>query len=425
MPFGRSRPPRGPMQPLFPGDGRGWQGPAGPGNAALLDRMNGGRGLRGGMGNAAMAEDLAAETDAATPVVTAPEAADVATPVAPTADAAAADTVTPTAPTQAPSTGDAAAVETPAAASDLPAWAQRPNVTATLKEGATGEDVKALQTALGIAVTGTFDAATKAAVVAFQKAHDLGKDGVAGAKTLKALGLRDELRSASHDPAAFVPKYRATAYSESDEYRRKADPYAVGAITRPDAEDDDGGKTYGTYQFESFVYKDGSRKSDNAVTGSTVLRFVNWPQNPYHEQLAAVVKEHGVASEEFDALWTQLTRDDNKGFGQAQERFLEHDVGAKVTQFFESAKVPAALRTDPDLYDVVIGTLNQYSGLANGFATQLAARIAKMSSPTADAVGAALQDIKRGSVETNFKSSPNAWDGINARIDREAALFDS
>jgi hypothetical protein len=73
----------------------------------------------------------------------------------------------------------------------------------------------------------------------------------------------------------------------------------------------------------------------------------------------------------------------------------------------------------------VIGTLNRYSSLADGFAASLAARITTMPSPTADAVGAALQDIKSGSVKTNFRSSPNAWNGIRARIDRERALVES
>ncbi len=44
---------------------------------------------------------------------------------------------------------------------------------------------------------------------------------------------------------------------------------------------------------------------------------------------------------------------------------------------------------------------------------------------TADEVGAALQDDKASKVKTNFKSSPGAWGGINARIDREKSLFDS
>lgn len=386
MPPGRSRRPAAPP-PRAPGRDAPAQTPAGPGNAARAERLRGGAGpaLRTGAGNAALAASLA---------LSSPAGAQQAAPAAQTATA-----------------------------SDLPAWAARPHVGKTLKEGATGPEVTALQKALGAPETGTFDAATTAAVKAFQEKHRLGADGIAGGNTLRALGLRDDMRSASHKDDAFVPKYRATAYSESDMYRTKADPYAVGAITKPSKEDDAGGKTYGTYQFESYVYKDGTKGSESAVSGSTVLRFVNWADNPYGARLKAVVKDHGVASAEFDALWTELTAKENKAFGKAQERFLEHDVSAKVKAFFDTAKVPAALREDADLKDVAIGTVNQYGGLASGMATDLAAKIATMREPTADQVGAALQDIKSGKVKSHFKSSPNAWDGIQGRIDREKRLF--
>jgi hypothetical protein len=394
MPPERSRRPMHPPE-RGPGPAPMDRLPGYPGNAAIAERLRngGGRPVPEARGNAAVQDSLSV----------APAAPAVAPAVSPAS----------------PGTGPAA----PAAATDAPAWAATPHVAGTLKEGAKGAGVEALQAALGIAVTGDFDVATKAAVVAYQVKHSLGDDGIAGDKTLRKLGLRDDLRSASHSSTAFIPTYRATAYSESDSYRTKADPYAVGAITRPTADDDDGGKTYGTYQFESFIYKDGSKKSDSAVADSTIMRFVNWSDNPYRERLSAVVKKNGVASAEFDTLWGELTGKENKAFGKAQEKFLQHDVGGKVTAFFDAAKVPASLRTDPDLYDVAIGTLNQYNTLTASMATALAARIAKMSAPTADQVGAALQDIKSGNVKSNFKSSPNAWDGINARIDREKALF--
>ncbi len=393
MPPGRSRLP--PTRPATPRGPAAAPPTAGGSNSARAEQLRtGGRGLAAGVGNAALAASLSLGGPAL--AQDAPQGGVV--------DSASAGTAAP------------------AAASDTPAWAKRPHVGGTLKEGATGPGVEALQAALGVAVTGTFDAATTEAVKAFQAKSGLAPDGIAGRGTLTKLGLRDELRSASHADSSFIPKYRATAYSESDMYRTKADPYAVGAITNPDQDDDDGGKTYGTYQFESYVYKDGSKKSDDAVGGSTLTRFVNWPDNPYGAKLKEAAKD-GTATATFDAAWKELTAKENKAFGRAQERFLEHDVGEKVKAFFDAAKVPESLRKDDDLYDVAIGTLNQYGGLANGMATDLAAAIAKMKSPTADQVGAALQDIKRGKVQSHFKSSPNAWGGIEERIDREKRLF--
>lgn len=62
----------------------------------------------------------------------------------------------------------------------------------TLRVGATGSDVTQLQTALSnlkytVTVNGTYDAATKEAVIAFQQRNMLGVDGVAGPSTLAKL----------------------------------------------------------------------------------------------------------------------------------------------------------------------------------------------------------------------------------------------
>lgn len=53
--------------------------------------------------------------------------------------------------------------------------------------GAVGDDVKALQVALGLDADGVFGPATDAALRKFQAAHGLVVDGVAGALTMKAL----------------------------------------------------------------------------------------------------------------------------------------------------------------------------------------------------------------------------------------------
>ncbi|MGB8698252.1 MAG: peptidoglycan-binding protein [Thermosynechococcaceae cyanobacterium] len=58
-----------------------------------------------------------------------------------------------------------------------------------LKFGDTGDEVKALQQALGITVDGDFGPATLAAVKAFQAAKGLSPDGIVGPSTRAALGL--------------------------------------------------------------------------------------------------------------------------------------------------------------------------------------------------------------------------------------------
>lgn len=71
----------------------------------------------------------------------------------------------------------------PAPKPSKPAVARR-----EIKIGSKGEAVKLLQKKLGLTVDGVFGKGTKAAVVKFQKKHDLLADGIVGAKTWGKLG---------------------------------------------------------------------------------------------------------------------------------------------------------------------------------------------------------------------------------------------
>lgn len=79
------------------------------------------------------------------------------------------------------------------------------SITRTLSLGSRGEDVKALQTSLGITADGSFGPKTKAAVVAFQASHGLTADGVFGPKS------RIALAGSSNTPIAGCTS--TTAYS--------------------------------------------------------------------------------------------------------------------------------------------------------------------------------------------------------------------
>ena len=57
----------------------------------------------------------------------------------------------------------------------------------TLRVGSSGEDVRRLQSALGITADGKYGTQTKAAVVSYQQKNGLSADGVAGKNTLSKL----------------------------------------------------------------------------------------------------------------------------------------------------------------------------------------------------------------------------------------------
>ena len=73
----------------------------------------------------------------------------------------------------------------------------------TLKVGSKGEEVKALQTKLGLAADGDFGPGTEAKLKAWQTANGLTADGVAGPATLAKLGISES--AASVAPAAAIP----------------------------------------------------------------------------------------------------------------------------------------------------------------------------------------------------------------------------
>lgn len=57
-----------------------------------------------------------------------------------------------------------------------------------LQVGCSGDDVKHLQAAVGVAADGVFGTLTKSGVFTFQRTHGLAPDGVVGAQTCAALG---------------------------------------------------------------------------------------------------------------------------------------------------------------------------------------------------------------------------------------------
>lgn len=59
----------------------------------------------------------------------------------------------------------------------------------TLKVGSEGEDVKKLQSALGLKADGKFGPATETALKAWQQKNGLDADGIAGQKTLEKMGV--------------------------------------------------------------------------------------------------------------------------------------------------------------------------------------------------------------------------------------------
>lgn len=64
-----------------------------------------------------------------------------------------------------------------------------------LKIGSRGADVRSLQSALSLYVDGIFGPLTEEAVIKFQLEHGLSPDGIVGAKTWAAIGVKPHIRT--------------------------------------------------------------------------------------------------------------------------------------------------------------------------------------------------------------------------------------
>ncbi|MBT9544855.1 MAG: hypothetical protein IV090_05650 [Candidatus Sericytochromatia bacterium] len=231
-------------------------------------------------------------------------------------------------------------------------------------------------------------------------------------------------RSRYHDDSKFVPQFPMAAFHESGVYRRDWDPYAVGAISRPKKGDDLGGKTYGTYQFESSVYIDGTSRGGKGGAGSTLSRFINDPANPFGSHLKAAAQKYGLASKAFDALWTKFAREHNQAFGLAQEAFVHKDKGDNVQRFMDLAKLSPEVRQDPRIQDLIMGTTNHVGELADGAARHLAGLQERAGRKfSANEIGKALADYKETKISSWFRSSPGAHAGIENRFEAEGRQF--
>jgi hypothetical protein len=123
----------------------------------------------------------------------------------------------------------------------------------TLSAGSSGTAVSALQSALGVAPTGRFTAATARAVRSFQRHHGLTVDGVVGPQTAAALGLPSSTQAGAETAsAAAAPDATLAAIAQCES---GGDPTAISS---------DG--TYrGKYQFTRSTWKQMGGTGDPAA----------------------------------------------------------------------------------------------------------------------------------------------------------------
>jgi peptidoglycan hydrolase-like protein with peptidoglycan-binding domain len=105
-------------------------------------------------------------------------------------------------------------------------------------QAGSGYSVAAVQRALGVRVTGVYDARTRRAVRAFQRRNGLAVDGIVGPQTLGALGLGSRTRTKSSNPSG--DSSVSTTLDRIAQCESGGDPTAVSSS----------GQYRGKYQFD-------------------------------------------------------------------------------------------------------------------------------------------------------------------------------
>ena len=133
---------------------------------------------------------------------------------------------------------------------------------ASLKAGASGSAVIALQRALGVAADGQFGPITRRAVRRYQRAHGLTVDGVAGPATLSALGIASQpAGKPAEEPAAEEPAAEGSSrLARIARCESGGDPTAISAD----------GQYRGKYQFSRATWRDLGGKGDPAKAPEAV-----------------------------------------------------------------------------------------------------------------------------------------------------------
>lgn len=133
----------------------------------------------------------------------------------------------------------------------------------TLKKGSKDDEVKQLQSLLGIESDGIFGSATESAVKSFQKSHGLVVDGIVGANTWKALTSSSE-GSAEECDLKIINKFLSNHITSSPnrEIKYLAIHYTAGGSSAP-----------GSAQAIYNVFSQRSASADFAVDDRDIVQF--------------------------------------------------------------------------------------------------------------------------------------------------------
>ncbi|SEM79878.1 Putative peptidoglycan binding domain-containing protein [Luteibacter sp. UNCMF331Sha3.1] len=171
-----------------------------------------------------------------------------------------------------------------------------------------------------------------------------------------------------------------------------------GAGTISTGKGDKGGVSYGQYQLSS--------------KAKTVDEYLKWSK--YRDEFAGLE----VNSPAFKQKWKELASVDS-GFGVDQHEFIKAHHYAPQMRALAGQSIDLTTR-GPAVQDAIWSTSVQYRGLTqsvfkNGLTEKFGPNF-KLSDLSDQQIVEAVQDYKAAHVESNFRGSPENWEGIRNRI---------
>lgn len=193
--------------------------------------------------------------------------------------------------------------------------------------------------------------------------------------------------------------------SISKQYESNGNP---GAINNYKKSDDKGGASYGAYQLISGT-KDGN---SNNPSNSSVNNYLK--QSKYGSEFAGLKP----ATPAFDSKWKEVANREGSAFLADQHKYIERNYYQPAVN-----KLPSEITSRGAAVHEAIWSMSVQLG-PQGAVNKIDSAVGKPSSGVSDqALIKQIYDSRISTIQSDFKSSPENWDGLRNRFSSESSAL--
>jgi peptidoglycan hydrolase-like protein with peptidoglycan-binding domain len=271
----------------------------------------------------------------------------------------------------------------------------------TVRRGSKGDDVKALQKALGISADGIFGSGTEKAVKKYQKSHGLDADGIVGNKTWSSLGLSSTSSTSSksssgnplsmlagmvgkspsqggltyvwgggHDSGdwdSFIKKAKADCSGFVQHFFREFGKYELGTGSSNMMWNDNKGKKVSKSELKEgdLIYFGSGGKVTHVGMYAGDGKMYNMTSSGQPLKLTSVnAHKDYVGAKRYDGVYENITANGTTSITKGEASHLDI-VKAMIGSFIESMQAEADLKNPQFLKDAYYKDANMTYGAGN------------------------------------------------------------